>query len=83
MLGLQRAFLRAGAGTVVMSMWPVDDRDTVQFMRAFYTSYLERGATVAASLRAAQLELRGALERERPEGGAAAWAAFVAVGDWR
>lgn len=82
-LGLQRAFVVAGADTVVMSLWPVDDRSTRFFMAALYSARLERGLSAAESLRAAQLELR---ERLRAESGAAPpalWAAFVAVGDWR
>lgn len=34
--GLQRAFKKAGAGTIVMSLWNVSDRTATEFMTAFY-----------------------------------------------
>lgn len=34
--GLQRAFKKAGVGTIVMSLWSVDDKVTSEFMVAFY-----------------------------------------------
>ncbi len=38
--GLQRAFKLAGARTLVISLWPVDDRATAEFMISFYRSWL-------------------------------------------
>lgn len=35
-LGLQRAFLMAGASSVVVSLWPVYDQSTAFFMQHFY-----------------------------------------------
>jgi len=34
--GLQRAFKKAGVGTIVMSLWDVSDKVTSEFMVAFY-----------------------------------------------
>ena len=34
--GLQRAFKKAGVGTMVMSLWNVSDKVTTEFMTAFY-----------------------------------------------
>ena len=39
--GLQRAFRAAGAGSVMTSLWKVDDAATRDFMIAFYQQYLK------------------------------------------
>lgn len=39
--GLQRAFRAAGAGSIVTSLWKVDDNATKDFMIAFYQQYLQ------------------------------------------
>ncbi len=53
-LGLTNAFFFAGAPTVVVSRWRVDDQVTAKLMQDFYKT-LSRGETVAEALRAAQL----------------------------
>ena len=35
-LGLRRAFIQAGAQNLLMTLWPVDDKKTVPFMKNFY-----------------------------------------------
>jgi CHAT domain-containing protein len=52
-LGLARGFLSAGANSLVLSLWTVSDAATVRLMTDFYIN-LQRGETVAASLRQAQ-----------------------------
>ncbi len=54
LLGLMRAFLYAGAASLVLSQWAVDDRSTALFMDHFYKN-LKRGCTKGESLRQAQL----------------------------
>lgn len=73
-MSLARAFFKAGAHTVVASLWPVYDRDGMELFERFYR-YIGQGASVAAALRAAQ--------RDRIADGAPAqaWAAFVVLGD--
>lgn len=52
-VGLVRAFLHAGAGSVLASLWPVDDRATARLMARFYEA-LDSGHSTAAALAAAQ-----------------------------
>ncbi len=82
-LGLRRAFRIAGARTLIMSLWSVDDDATRRWMRVLYESRLVRRLDTAASTREAELtmlrERRAAHESTHPF----YWASFVAVGDWR
>ena len=73
-VGLNRAFIYAGASSVIASLWSVDDEATQELMTAFYR-YLKQGLTKAASLRAAQKDLR--VKYPNPY----YWAAFVLTGD--
>ena len=72
--GLQRAFLLAGAGTLVMSLWSVPDRQTRELMVDFHTR-LRAGEPPAAALRAAQQ----ALKVREPD--PYFWGGFVCLGD--
>ena len=74
MLGLGRAFLAAGAGSVLVSLWDVGDAATADLMGRFYHHLLSGGADPAAALAAAQRELA---EAGRPP---AHWAGFVIQG---
>ena len=56
-IGLTRAFLYAGARSVISSLWDVDDATTAEFMQSFYAHW-HAGRTLAAALREAQLEAR-------------------------
>jgi len=76
-VGLTRAFLRAGVPRVVSSLWQVDDAATAELMARFYAGLLGQGLSPPAALRRAQLEAAG---RGRP---ARIWAGFVFHGDWR
>lgn len=53
---VDRAFLEAGARTVIASRWPVHDAASVLFMRRFYAGLKTRGAL--AAFHEAQLALR-------------------------
>ncbi len=76
---LARAFFYAGAHRVVASLWPVDDRASVSFMRAFYRGLIERRMAPHEALAAAQQELKATSRWRNPY----YWAPYVLQGDWR
>jgi CHAT domain-containing protein len=55
LVGLSRAFIHAGAPSVVASLWKVSDDSTVQLMRNFYENL--RSMPKAEALRKAQMDL--------------------------
>ena len=75
-MGLSRAFLEAGAGVVVGSLWAMRDDHAAQFFDGFYAS-LGRGKPVGAALTDAR---RLAIARGLP---ASAWSSIVAIGNDR
>ena len=56
-IGLQRAFKKAGADVIVMSLWPVGDIQTANLMNSFY-AYLMGGETIYGALQKAMEQLR-------------------------
>jgi CHAT domain-containing protein/tetratricopeptide (TPR) repeat protein len=54
LLGLQRAFLYAGAAAAVTTLWKVEDRSSFRLMRLFYDRLESEGA--ARALQAAQIQ---------------------------
>lgn len=56
LLGLSRGFLYAGARSLLISLWLVEDASTAQLMEAFYQGVLE-GQSRAGALRSAQKAL--------------------------
>ena len=74
-IGLPHAFLAAGAGAVLVSLWRVDDRATASFMAEFYRE-VYAGAAPAVALRT----VRGRWLARRPRVHPAFWAPFVLVG---
>ncbi|MGD0941736.1 MAG: CHAT domain-containing tetratricopeptide repeat protein [Terracidiphilus sp.] len=81
-LGLERAFRVAGARTVVMTLWPVEDDSARQFMHELYAQRLGLHASTANSVwnteRKLLLARRAAGKSTHPW----YWAGFVASGAW-
>jgi CHAT domain-containing protein len=75
--GLRRAFFRAGAETLVMSLWPVSDNVTREMMTAYYTG-LKRGLGRGEALHQAELAMLKRKGRAHPF----YWASFIQSGDW-
>ena len=72
-VGLTRAFLYAGAPSVIASLWQVDDRATLDFMKTFYLQLASRRGP-ADALRATRRIMR----RDYPH--PYFWAGFVLTG---
>jgi len=75
--GLRRAFFRAGAETLIMSLWPVSDYVTREIMTSYYSG-LKRGLGRGEALRQAQLAMLKRKGREHPF----YWASFIQSGEW-
>jgi CHAT domain-containing protein len=79
-IGLTRAFIYAGAPTVGVTLWSVDDQPTVKLMAAFYENYLtKQGVTPSAAMRAAQRAMIANRDYATPY----QWAAFILIGDYQ
>jgi CHAT domain-containing protein len=83
LLGLMRAFLAAGAASIVMSHWAVHDESTAQLMQHFYRALLA-GQGKGTALRHAQLALRDLAAVDgaaQPYAHPYFWAPFLLIGD--
>lgn len=74
--GLQRAFLTAGAKSVLMSLWVVDDNATKELMTNFYSEWIKNYSSTnkRSSFRKAQQEVK----KRYPS--PYYWGAFVMIG---
>ncbi|MCB1022658.1 MAG: CHAT domain-containing protein [Acidobacteria bacterium] len=90
LLGFVRAFLFAGASSVIAPLWDIPDEPTAELVEQLYRAY-SAGASKAAALRTAQLALlsrlrQGKIRVQTPAGEAilpehpALWAGFVLTG---
>jgi len=73
----------AGARTVIMSLWAVEENATRQWMTTLYSGRLLKGLSTADAVREAS---RAVLRQRRSQGLTTHpfhWAGFVATGDWR
>jgi CHAT domain-containing protein/Tfp pilus assembly protein PilF len=75
--GLRRAFVIAGAESLVMSLWPISDYSTRVLMTNYYKD-LKQGLGRSEALRQVQLDM---LKRD-PKLHPFYWANFIQSGDW-
>jgi CHAT domain-containing protein/tetratricopeptide (TPR) repeat protein len=80
--GLRRAFQIAGAETLIMSLWAVEDASNRAWMRRLYEARLG-GLGSAEAVHRAGLGVLQARRRDRQSTHPFYWGAFIAVGDWR
>ena len=75
-VGLARAFLCAGARSVLVSLWAIDDEATMEFMKGFY-QHLREGKSSSVALHQAMKLLRDSEKFSAMKH----WAPFVLIGD--
>ena len=75
-IGIARAFLGAGARSVLVALWAINDAATLYFMKEFY-QHLTKGKKVNESLNRAMRSMRDSKEFCDPWH----WAPFVLIGD--
>ena len=75
-VGIARAFLGAGARSVLVSLWAIDDAATMEFMKYFY-EHLARGCSASVALNRAREFLRESDNFNAVK----YWAPFTLIGD--
>ena len=75
-VGIARAFLGAGARSVIATLWAIDDEATLEFMRHFY-GHLVAGQSASKALHHAMKCLRESEQYKAVKH----WAPFVLIGD--
>ena len=75
-VGIARAFLAAGARSVLVSLWAIDDKATLEFMKHFY-QHLVEGKSASKALNQAM----NCMRESREFGAVNHWAPFVLIGD--
>ena len=75
-VGIARAFLGAGARSVIATLWAINDEATLEFMRHFY-EHLVAGQSASKSLHQAMKCIRESGQYKAVKH----WAPFVLIGD--
>lgn len=79
-IGLTRAFFKAGTDSLVVSLWDVvDNKYTVSLMTKFYNNLKNASLTKSGALRKAQLNLI----QSNPNIPIYSWSPFVMIGDYQ
>ena len=79
--GLRRAFSRAGAKSLVMSMWDVPDRETKELMVEFYRVIIGGKLNRCRALRKAALKEMAIVQERYGNKNPFYWGAFVFLGE--
>jgi CHAT domain-containing protein len=79
--GLRRTFTQAGAKSIVMSMWPVPDKETKELMIAFYKNILSGRMNRCQALRQAALSEMNIVRNRYGSTDPLFWGAFVFMGE--
>jgi len=80
LFGLTRACLYAGASSILVSLWAVDDKSTASLMKHFYSRLFEGGKRTQKSKAVALNEAMLAIRKEYKS--PYHWAPFFLVGGW-
>ncbi len=80
MMGLRRAFQLAGARSLVMSLWRVDDLQTRIWIGEFYNGYLPAHGDLTQAARRASIAMIESRRKNHASTHPKGWGAFVAVG---
>ena len=75
-VGIARAFLAAGARSVLVALWAIDDKATMVFMKRFY-QHLKEGKTASAAVQQSMKFLRESEQYYAMK----YWAPFQLIGD--
>ena len=75
-VGIARAFLGAGARSVLVSLWAIDDEATLELMKRFY-QYLVGGRSASEALNRAMKSMREPDKFSEVK----SWAPFVLIGE--
>ena len=75
-VGIARAFLAAGARSVLVALWAIDDDATMVFMKSFY-EHLKEGKTASAAVQQSMKFLRESEQFSEMRN----WAPFQLIGD--
>jgi len=78
--GLRRAFVQAGAKSLVMSMWKIPDTETMELMVQFYKN-IKSGMNRCQALRQAALHERKIIKKRYKKDKPSYWGAFLFLGE--
>jgi len=79
--GLRRAFMQAGAKSIIMSMWRIPDDETRDIMVSFYGNIIKNKMNRSKALRQAVLMTKSRIQKKYGHTHPLFWGGFVFLGD--